>query len=46
MLEEDLKETVSRKRSKRLNSAEFEDLWAAALGEVTSREEIEVEAVQ
>ncbi|KAK7226374.1 hypothetical protein V2G26_014377 [Clonostachys chloroleuca] len=46
MLEEDLKETVSRKRSKRLNSAEFEDLWAAALGEVTSREEIEVETIQ
>ncbi|KAF4124173.1 Man1-Src1p-C-terminal domain [Geosmithia morbida] len=41
--EQELKETVSRKRSKRLNSAEFEDLWVAAIGEVTSREEVEVE---
>ena len=41
--EEDLKATVSSKRSKRLNSAEFEDLWAAAIGEVTAREEIQVE---
>ena len=39
--EEELKATVSRKRSKKLNSAEFEDLWVAALGEVTTREEIE-----
>jgi hypothetical protein len=40
--EQELKETVSRKRSKRLNSDEFEALWAAAIGEVTERDEIEV----
>lgn len=44
--ESELKATVSRKRSKRLNSAEFEELWAAAIGEVTAREEVEVEVVQ
>ncbi|KAK7415476.1 inner nuclear membrane protein enriched at telomere/subtelomere region [Neonectria punicea] len=46
MQEEELKATVSRKRSKRLNSKEFDDLWAAALGEVTARDEVEVEEVQ
>lgn len=40
--EQELKETVSRKRSKRLNKDEFDDLWAAAIGEVTAREEVEV----
>ncbi|KAL2212678.1 hypothetical protein CC79DRAFT_439864 [Sarocladium strictum] len=40
--EEELKASVSQKRSKRLNSDEFEELWAAAIGEVTKREEIEV----
>ncbi|KAF7560846.1 hypothetical protein G7046_g3299 [Stylonectria norvegica] len=40
--EQELKETVSRKRSKRLNDEEFDDLWAAAIGEVTAREEVEV----
>lgn len=39
--ESELKETVSRKRSKRLNSAEFEDLWADAIGAVVSRDEVE-----
>lgn len=34
------------KRSKRLNSEEFDELWAAALGEVTAREEVEVAVVQ
>jgi len=46
MNEEELKETVSRKRSKKLNSAEFEDLWVAAIGEVTAREEIEAETIK
>ncbi|KAK5990511.1 Inner nuclear membrane SRC1-like protein [Cladobotryum mycophilum] len=41
--EEQLKDTVSKKRNKRLNSAEFEDLWAAALGEITTRDEIIIE---
>ncbi|KAM0256801.1 hypothetical protein ACHAQJ_004753 [Trichoderma viride] len=41
--EEELKSTVSRKRNKRLNSDEFEDLWVAAIGEITTREEVIVE---
>lgn len=40
--EQELKESVSRKRSKRLNSKEFDELWDAAIGEVTARDEIEV----
>ncbi|PKS06465.1 hypothetical protein jhhlp_007213 [Lomentospora prolificans] len=40
---EELKETVSRKRNKRLNKQDFDDLWAAALGEVQGREEVEVQ---
>lgn len=40
---EELKETVSRKRNKRLNKQDFDDLWVAALGEVQSREEVEVQ---
>ncbi|SPN96851.1 related to SRC1 - regulation of cohesion (Splice variant I) [Cephalotrichum gorgonifer] len=39
---EELKETVSRKRNKRLNKQDFDDLWAAALGEVKDRDEVEV----
>lgn len=46
ILEEELKQSVSRKRSKRLNSEEFDELWAAAIGEVTAREEVEVEIVE
>ena len=41
--ETELKATVSAKRSKRLNSDEFEELWAAAIGEVTAREEVQVQ---
>ncbi|TFB05954.1 Inner nuclear membrane protein SRC1 [Trichoderma ghanense] len=41
--EEELKSSVSRKRNKRLNSDEFEDLWVAAIGEITSRDEVVVE---
>ncbi|KAF7543484.1 hypothetical protein G7Z17_g10700 [Cylindrodendrum hubeiense] len=44
--EEELKATVSRKRSKRLNSDEFDELWAAAIGEVTARDEVEVEVFE
>jgi hypothetical protein len=44
--EQELKETVSRKRSKKLNSAEFEDLWTAAIGEVTAREEVHAEPIK
>ena len=44
--EQELKQTVSLKRSKKLNSAEFEDLWTAAIGEVTAREEVEAETIE
>ncbi|KJZ73618.1 hypothetical protein HIM_06951 [Hirsutella minnesotensis 3608] len=44
MDEEELKESVSRKRSKRLNQQEFDDLWTAAIGEVAARDEVVVEA--
>ncbi|KAK7739977.1 inner nuclear membrane protein enriched at telomere/subtelomere region [Cytospora paraplurivora] len=40
---EELKETVSEKRSKKLNTKEFDDLWAAALGEIETRDEVLVE---
>lgn len=40
---EELKETVSEQRSKKLSKKEFDDLWSAALGEIETREEIEVE---
>lgn len=40
---EELKETVSEKRSKKLSKKEFDDLWVAALGEIEQREEIVVE---
>ncbi|KAJ0121691.1 sister chromatid separation protein [Diaporthe amygdali] len=40
---EDLKETVSEKRSKKLSKKEFDDLWTAALGEIEQRDEVVVE---
>lgn len=40
--EQELKETVGQRRSKRMSSDEFDDLWAAAIGEVKAREEVEV----
>jgi len=44
--EEELKLVLSHKRSKRMNAEEFDDLWAAAIGEVRAREEVEVEVVE
>ncbi|PHH88006.1 hypothetical protein CDD83_8129 [Cordyceps sp. RAO-2017] len=41
--EEELRESVSSKRNKRLSRQEFDDLWAAAIGEVTARDEVKVE---
>jgi len=41
--EQVLKEVISEKRSKRLNKQEFDDLWTAALGEIHTRDEVEVE---
>jgi hypothetical protein len=43
---EELKETVSEKRSKKLSKEEFDDLWVAALGEIEQREEVVVETRQ
>lgn len=40
---EELKETVSEKRSKKLSKKEFDDLWVAALGEIEQRDEVVVE---
>ncbi|ROT37254.1 hypothetical protein SODALDRAFT_280232 [Sodiomyces alkalinus F11] len=40
--EDQLRKTISDKRSKRMNEQEFDDLWLAALGDVKEREEIEV----
>ncbi|EGX93990.1 sister chromatid separation protein (Src1), putative [Cordyceps militaris CM01] len=41
--EEELKATVSEKRNKRMNSQEFDELWEAAIGEITGRDEVEVQ---
>lgn len=43
---DDLKEVVSSKRSRRMSKQEFDDLWAAAIGDITSRDEVEVEVQQ
>lgn len=40
--EQELKESISKKRGKRLNDREFDELWEAAIGEITNREEVEV----
>ncbi|KAG6007280.1 hypothetical protein E4U21_006198 [Claviceps maximensis] len=41
--ETDLKEAVSKKRNKRLSNEEFDALWEKAIGQVTTRDEIEVQ---
>ncbi|KAL1842550.1 hypothetical protein VTJ49DRAFT_3356 [Mycothermus thermophilus] len=41
--EQELKEILNKKRSKRMAAEEFDELWAAAIGEVKSREEVQVE---
>lgn len=38
--EQSLKEALGQKRKRGMGQAEFEDLWRAALGEITGREEI------
>ncbi|KAL2269944.1 hypothetical protein VTJ83DRAFT_2128 [Remersonia thermophila] len=43
MDEQELKEILSKKRSKRMAAEEFDELWAAAIGEVKAREEVQVE---
>ena len=42
--EDELKEILSKKRSKRMAAEEFDELWAAAIGEVKARDEVEVQA--
>ncbi|KAI0890658.1 Man1-Src1p-C-terminal domain-containing protein [Annulohypoxylon maeteangense] len=41
--EQVLKEIINKKRSKKMNNQEFEDLWGSALGEIKTREEVQVE---
>ncbi|KAI1461689.1 Man1-Src1p-C-terminal domain-containing protein [Annulohypoxylon moriforme] len=41
--EQVLKDVINKKRSKKMNNQEFEDLWGAALGEIRTREEVQVE---
>lgn len=40
--EEELKRRVGEKRRKGMGQAEFEELWAGAIGEIMGREEVEV----
>ncbi|KAM7209281.1 Man1-Src1p-C-terminal domain containing protein [Naviculisporaceae sp. PSN 640] len=41
--EQELKQTLSQKRNKRMAAEEFDELWSAAIGEVKAREEVKVE---
>ncbi|KAL2263759.1 hypothetical protein VTK26DRAFT_5286 [Humicola hyalothermophila] len=41
--EDELKEILNKKRSKRMAAKEFDELWAAAIGEVKARDEVEVQ---
>ncbi|KAK4154644.1 Man1-Src1p-C-terminal domain-containing protein [Chaetomidium leptoderma] len=41
--EQELKEILSKKRSKRMAADEFDELWTAAIGEVKAREEVQVQ---
>ncbi|KAI1376317.1 Man1-Src1p-C-terminal domain-containing protein [Hypoxylon crocopeplum] len=40
--EQELKQIINQKRSKKMNNQEFEDLWGSALGEIKARDEVEV----
>ncbi|AEO65842.1 uncharacterized protein THITE_2113354 [Thermothielavioides terrestris NRRL 8126] len=40
--EQELKEILSKKRSKRMAAEEFDELWVAAIGEIKARDEVEV----
>ncbi|KAJ4295838.1 inner nuclear membrane protein enriched at telomere/subtelomere region [Collariella sp. IMI 366227] len=40
---EELKEILSKKRSRRMAADEFDELWAAAIGEIKARDEVEVQ---
>lgn len=41
--EQELKEIINQKRSKKMNNQEFEDLWGASIGEIKGRDEVKVE---
>ncbi|KAH9909302.1 Man1-Src1p-C-terminal domain-containing protein [Xylariomycetidae sp. FL2044] len=41
--EQELKQTISKKRSKKMSNDEFEDLWGSALGDIKARDEVEVD---
>jgi hypothetical protein len=43
MEEQELKEILNQKRSKRMAAEEFDELWSAAIGEVKARDEVEVQ---
>ncbi|KAK4250840.1 Man1-Src1p-C-terminal domain-containing protein [Corynascus novoguineensis] len=41
--EQELKEILNKKKSKRMAAEEFDELWSAAIGEVKARDEVEVQ---
>lgn len=41
--EQELKQIINKRRSKKMNNQEFEDLWGSALGEIKARDEVEVD---
>jgi hypothetical protein len=43
MDELELKQIISKKRSRKMSNEEFEDLWGSAIGDVKQREEVKVE---
>lgn len=43
MDEPDLKEAISEKRSKKMSKQEFDELWIAALGEIETMDEVQIE---
>ncbi|KAI1872490.1 hypothetical protein JX265_005370 [Neoarthrinium moseri] len=44
--EQELKQVINQKRSKKMSNQEFDDLWGAAIGEIKAREEVKVESTQ
>jgi len=44
--EEELRDTLSQKRNKRMTVEEFDELWVAAIGEVKARDEVEVQVAE
>ncbi|KAI1813379.1 Man1-Src1p-C-terminal domain-containing protein [Poronia punctata] len=43
MEEAELKQVISKKKSRKMSDQEFEDLWSSAIGEIKQREEVQVE---